>query len=113
MTFHSLPFLKPRKDKLLAAVDDIMRFGNPNLRYASAPVHDDGERTFGPDRGRGGRVLRGAIGESNAPARGGGRGVRSQGQGTRGGARVGSGGSQRGRGGRGRRGSGAGARGQH
>ncbi|CAD6884049.1 unnamed protein product [Tilletia laevis] len=78
----------PRKDKLLARSTDLLG-PNPN-RPRPAPVtaggQDDGDgedadgaRRFGPDRGRGGRVLRGGGGSRGRGGAGGGSGDASSG----------------------------------
>jgi activating signal cointegrator complex subunit 2 len=64
----------PRKDKMLASLDDPLRTGNPN-RIHKAP---DGERTFGANRGRGGRLLRD---DGDGSQRGRGSGHRGRGRG--------------------------------
>lgn len=69
----------PRKEKLLANVDDLMRIGNPN-RAPISSEQDLGEGAFenrsrfGPDRGRGGRILAGGGGQHSRGSVGGGRG---------------------------------------
>ncbi|PWN37239.1 uncharacterized protein FA14DRAFT_159382 [Meira miltonrushii] len=76
----------PRKDKLLANVDDLMRIGNTNR--APIPSTQDSEdgisenrSKFGPDRGRGGRILGGGGQHSRGGGRGGNRGGRGRGGG--------------------------------
>lgn len=68
----------PRKEKLLANVDHLMRIGNPNRAPISYAQDSDENSTenrskFGPDRGRGGRIL-GGGGQHSRGGRGGGRG---------------------------------------
>ncbi|UZJ52970.1 hypothetical protein CBS101457_002290 [Exobasidium rhododendri] len=73
----------PRKEKLLASVDDIMRLGNQNI--ASTRRDADGE--YGPDKGRGGRIMtgqRGGQGGRGGRGGGGGRGSRGSSRGGRG-----------------------------
>lgn len=82
----------PRKDKLLANVDDLMRIGNTNRTPISFAQEDSEEGSsenrskFGPDRGRGGRILGGGGQHSRGGGRGGGgnRGGRGRGGNNRG-----------------------------